>query len=425
MSCLKTVIAFLAIVFLPSESPAGSWSAPRNLEVLSANGEHKVTVHAPVVATETKGSIVVESKIAGQWTKKWTQTVVNELMPYKVIINDSGSRVVTLGNWYGKENGDDSLVVYDRDRVLSQYSIAELAEPDVSLRKNSAGTGWLMNSHSSFDESLGFYLWMDYAKTWCVIDMTNGQLRELTPTLVSQCEGFARKSLLLRINTDEPDFSSLMILSRFMRAEDKELFEPLLEYPGDLLGCGSRHQSNKTFPDYGLIEYYQTNRYRDLAEDALDALAEGASDADYGQSKKDQYKRLSSLQLTAKFDRLPTKEDGAIVVWLEPITKERSALVQTRPAHAIGIDLLWNAPERYGVDPLSPQLSLPINFYGVTPGRYHLRGFWSKQLQSSREVNDDFWTHTGEFSVADGTTIELKKGATATAGIVFEPLETE
>lgn len=425
MSSLRTVFAILVIVFLPGLSHAGSWFVPHNIEAISANGGHKVTVHAPTKELETKGSLIVESKIAGQWTKTWTQTVVNELMPNKVIIDNEGSRVVTLGNWYGKETGDDSLVAYDRDRVLAQYSIAALTEKEISPRMNSAGTGWLMDSYAGFDQNLGFYLWLNYAKTWTVIDMADGQLRKLTPEIVSRCEDLARVSLLSRINTDKPDFSSLLILSSFLRPEDKDLFEALLAYPGDQLSCGSVHQNNKSSADYGLIEYFKTNHYRDLAEDALGALAEGASDADHDQRKKDHYKHFGILQLTAKFDRLPEKEDGTIIVWLEPITDEEAALTQTRPAHAIGIDLLWHSPERYGVDPLTPQVSLPISLYAVTPGQYHVRGFWSKQPHSSSVANDDFWTRTGEYQVADGATVEIKMGVTATAGIVFEPRETE
>lgn len=425
MNYLRTVLAFIAIVFFPSESYAGSWIAPYDLETLSENGDYKVTVRAPVEATETKGLIVVESKIAGQWSKIWTQPVVNELMPTHVILNDSGSRVVTLGNWYGKETGDDSLVVYDRDRVLARYAIAELTEITATPPMTSAGSGWLMDSYTGLDEELGFYMWLDYANTWCVIDMASGQLRKLTPEIVSHCEELAREVLISRIKTDKPDFSSLMILSRFMRAEDKELFEPFLDYCDDQLGCGTRHQTNKTFPDYGLIEYYQRNRYRDLAEDALAALAEGESDADYRNSKKDNYKHLASLKLTAKFDQLPKKEEGSIVVWLEPITKDGAALAPSRPAHAIGIDLLWQSPESYGNDPEDPDVSLPINLYGVTPGRYHVRGFWSKKLRTTNEAKADFWKRRGEYRVADRTAIELNPGVTATVEIVFEPLETE
>ena len=132
-----------------------------------------------------------------------------------------------------------------------------------------------------------------------------------------------------------------------------------------------------------------------------------------------------SLQFDAKFDQLPKKVDGVIVVWHQPVTKKGIALERTRPAHAPGIDLLWKAPERFGLNPRAPINTLPSNFYGVTSGHYHVRGFWNKKLKSSNEINKDFWTRIGEHRVTEGTTVELKRGETATGEIVFKPLKRE
>ncbi len=67
-----------------------------------------------------------------------------------------------------------------------------------------AGSAWLMDSHSGIDENLGFYLWLDFAKKWRVIDLTTGNMRKLTPKLVLQCEDLARVYLLLQITAGEP-----------------------------------------------------------------------------------------------------------------------------------------------------------------------------------------------------------------------------
>ena len=48
---------------------------------------------------------------------------------------------------------------------------------------DSSGTAWLIDSHSGFEENLGFYIWLDFAKKWSVTDLTNGRLRKLTHTL--------------------------------------------------------------------------------------------------------------------------------------------------------------------------------------------------------------------------------------------------
>ena len=422
---LKFLFLFLFVATFSGESRAGSWAPPHDFEVLSANGEHRVTVHAPNKASGGKSHFVVESKIADQWKKKWEQTVVNEIMPHMVVLNDSGSRVISLGNWFGRETGNDSLVVYSEDGALAQYSVAELSHPEALQPLSSAGSAWLMDSHSGFDENLGFYLWLDYARKWSVIDLSAGQLRKLTPKLVRQCEDLARVFLFSWINSGEPNFSNYKLLSRFMRPDDKELFESLLTHSGENLGCGARHQGNKTSADYGLLEYYHANRYRDLAETALDALAGGASDADYPQGRIENYKRLGSIKLTAKFDQLPKKEEGIIVVWLEPVAKKGIALVRNCPAHAIGIDLHWQAPERYGINPRAPKNTLPINFHGVTPGSYRVRGFWNQKVKSSHEIDKDFWTRTGETKVIDVPMVEVRKSGIATAEIVFERLKRD
>lgn len=416
---LRIIFPILLTAYLPINTSARSWAPPHSFETLSPSGEHRITVHAPVKASNTKSRIVVKSKLAGRWTKQWTRTVVNEVMPRKAFLNDAGTRVVTMGNWYGTETKADSLVVYKSDGVLARFSIAKLAGPEAILPLSSAGAAWLDDYHAGFDEQLGFYLWLDFARQWVVIDPVNGTLRKLNPELISKCEERARKSLLPRITAGKPSFTDYQLLSRFLRAEDSPLYQRLLSHAEDSLGCGTVHQSNKNAPDYGLIEYYQANRYRQLAEDSLDALAKGNSDAGYNHQKKEDYKRLGNLQLTAHFDHLPKKNDGSIIIWLEPVLKEGQAPKKARPAHALGISLRWNAPERYGVAPDPGKVALPINFYGVTPGQFRVRGFWSKKTKQPNGVKADFWTRTGEHTVVDAPALEIGKGLVSKAVIQF------
>jgi len=202
------------------------------------------------------------------------------------------------------------------------------------------------------------------------------------------------------INSGEGKYSDYRRLARFLHVEDKPVFEKLLMRPDENLLCGF---SSGAFDFY----YFTSNQYRALAEMVLNTLEKGGKDAirDFDNAKD--YKHLGSLSISAAFEQAPRTEDGVIVLWLEPIEHSSDAIMKERPAHTMGIDLKWSFPAEFEKPIKMPVLMI---MYGITPGKYRIRGYWSKDIKYLNDIEGDFWKRTGNLSIIDSTEVEICKG---------------
>lgn len=398
---------------------SASQIGPMDYEQLSQDGTHKVSVTAP---TELKRSQITVSKLIGsEWVKTWSAPAVNAVEPAKAYLDDRGSCVITLGNWNSGVAGNDELVVYREGKLLQKYSLAALAGDDFdTVFICSTIPAWLSDSFAAFHPNLGFCFWLDSSKKWIVVNLADGSLRKIDSETELQCQILARQSSLRYINEkkSQSDFSHYSLLSRFLRPSDKSLFKELLARSFENLGSGTVSNSA------GLLRYFSSSRYRDLAEVALDALEKGELSADLSKIGAREYRLLGSLKISASFDQAPQKDEGVISLWLEPVPlAQASAPAQTRPAHSLGVNLKWNSPGRYSSktpEGKSAKKTLPMIIYGITPGCYTVHGTWKKDSPYLGAVSEVFWKESGDFSVVQAPEITITKGGIAQAEVMFQ-----
>ncbi|MDB4408784.1 hypothetical protein N9165_01810 [Akkermansiaceae bacterium] len=392
-------------------------------EQLSQDGSHKVTVTAPAglnVSAPTglkKSQITVSKLIDSEWVKAWTTPAVNTVEPAKAYLDDRGSCVITLGNWNSGVAGKDELVVYQEGKLLQKYSLPDLVGDHFDpLFICSTIPAWLSDSFANFHPNLGFSLWLDSAEKWIVVDLTNGSLRTIDRETELQCQILARQASLKRIKKKKGDFSDYRLLSRFLRPNDQPLFKELLTRPFENLGSGTVSETSA-----GLLHYFSSSNYRDLAEAALDALKKGEQKADLSKIVNRKYRLLGALKISATFDRVPQKDDGVIALWLEPTSPAKVPTpTQSRPAHSLGIDLAWHYPDHYTPEGKTTSKSLPMIIYGITPGRYTVHGSWKQDSSYLSFVDKDFWKEAGDFSVMQGPKITITAGDIAQVEVMFQ-----
>lgn len=415
LSSFRHLLPIAALLTSLNGILSASQIGPSDYEQLSQDGSHKVTVTAPAVL---KKSQITVSKLTGsEWVKAWTVPAVNAVEPAKAYLDDSGSCVITLGNWNSGVAGKDELVVYREGKLLQKYSLPDLVGDDFdTVFICSTIPAWLSDSFAGFHPNLGFCLWLDSAKKWIVVDLTNGSLRNIDRETELQCQILARQASLKRIDEKKGNFSNYRLLSRFLRPSDQPLFKELLTRPFENLGSGTVSETSA-----GLLHYFSSSRYRDLGEAALDALKKGEQKADLSKIVNRKYRLLGALKISATFDRVPQKDDGVIALWLEPTSPAKVPTpTQSRPAHSLGIDLAWHYPDHYTPEGKTTSKSLPMIIYGITPGRYTVHGSWKQDSPYLSSVDKDFWKEAGDFSVIQEPKITITAGDIAQAEVMFQ-----
>ncbi len=396
--------------------------APSDYERVSANGKYKVKI---TVLDETKGShaqVAVFEKRENQWRPTWSAERVSPVMPANTFVGNHGTCVVTVGNVNGVSNNDD-IVVYRDGKLLQRYSLEDLLSkrPETKLPVFASCMGGWNGSFTFVDQRQRLCLWVDHAREWVLVDLLKG-----TPTSVDQmtaliCEEQARIDAYANLKNKSGDsYEPFRRLARFLNQKDKPIFDELLSRPNDL-GCG--YQTNSSDDS---ILYYASNPFRDLAEQALAAIDVGKKDA-IGNSnywsmsdRQNNYRHLGSLNISAKFGKAPKSSDGIIVLWLEPVDREDADKTKLNgPEHSLGIDLFYKFPDRLKKESRPLDLPVKMSLFGVTPGKYRVRGYWNRERKYVHEIGKDFWKRTGEFTLADSPEIEIRKGKAAEAVVSF------
>lgn len=411
------MVVAAAIILTTGHLAFASISGAPSHEVLSGNGVHKVNVTARVVDGKVESRMSLSAKRDNDWLEVWTFVFREGTHPAMVFVDNHG-RVVTAGNSLaGTPDADHELVLYrdgkvfqrfSRDELLRKYGEAETAKFATGTRVVSIPPSWYGDSsYSCFDPEDRFCIWDDAARSWILVDLTDGSLVTADEQRQQYYVEQARKDAYAKIKEKNGKYCHdyYYRLARFLRPEDKPVFEKLLTVPfADVTGYSSGP---------GDIYFFAANRYRELAEWVLDALENGEQDAIADSrrfARHEAYRHLGSLTFNATFQQPPTSNDGVVVVWLEPAGRV-DAEANGRPDHALGIDLRFK---------IHKPLAMPtrIHLYGITPGRYRARGYWNKDIEQFYKIKDDFWKRTGEFTIAD-TPVVIEEGKAVGVDVSF------
>jgi hypothetical protein len=396
-------------------------------EKLSDNRKFKVKVTAPNKEKQTKSKIVVSQKKDKQWRELWVMTSVNSVQPATAYITNDGSRVVTIGesigDALGRNKGDHDLVVYQEDKVLKHYARTEvLNENNIYTLNRGIHSGWWHDVYSYIDKSQRFCLWVDSASQWVLVDLPKAALVEADRETLLRCEKRLRKDMYANFKQYDAngghEYSDYRRLARFLRPKDRSFFEKLLEQP-DRFSC-SHSQSGSDF------YYLSYNNYRTLAEFAIIALDAGKTDAirdvnSWIQFQRNGYPHLGSLNISTTFEEAPRKGNGCLVLWLEPIDGENKddTELNERPAHVMGIDFSTSIPTKMVLNNVPLDSPVRMKMYAVTPGKYHIRGYWDKDATYLSKIASDFWKRSGGFILAESPVVELKAGGSLDVAIAF------
>lgn len=412
---MRTATLFIVLLALCAPNRAAAcWASPREGSYVSENGHHKVAVSVADRKRGTPSQIAVFDRHGDEWVQSWTVSAVNSVRAARLYLDDTGSCVVTVGNWYGYDEGNDELVVYRRGALLEQYSVAELL--GASFRPgfySTAGAEWLTDSYAFFGPEQHFCLWVDVVPRWVTVDIKDGSLIDPDIRLVARFEQQIREATYASIKSGDGNLYNYRRLARFLCPEDKPVFERLLTHPDKHLSCGSEDGPS------GFC-YFGSNHHRRLAEMALNALENGKTDAIVEFDEDKDYKHLGSLRLSATFDEAPRKGQGIIVLWLEPVDNADRVVLRERPAHSMGIKLSVRCSffEWLRREPLP--MPIAMTMYGVAPGEYRIHGYWSKTIKDVYDINEDFWKHEGDRSIVNIPEVEIRKGALSNTAVSFE-----
>jgi len=415
------VTAVIATAILLTGGDVGVGSIPNGGPRLafSGNGKYKVGATARVAEGKIKSRMQLYAKEGDQYRQLWTVEFPDNTHPAEVYVNNHGC-VVTVGNTLrGLGDGEPALAIYRDGKVFRKYSRDDLVnkcgEPETArfatgTRVVSIPPSWHRYSYACFDPEDRFCIWDDATRAWVVVDLTDGSLDKADQKSNRYYVEQARKDACTKIEEKNGEYCYPYYyrLARFLRAEDKAVFEKLLTEPySKQLGTG--YSSGP-----GDIFFFASNQYREIAEWALAAIEDGKQDAIEDSHRFDRhegYRHLGSLTLLATFQEAPTSDDGIVMVWLAPIGTADAA-GSDRPEHALGIDLRFKIRK-----PLV--MPVKIHLYGITPGTYRVRGYWNKDIERVYTIKDDFWKQTGQFTIEDIPEVEIEKGESVDVAVSF------
>lgn len=381
-----------------------SWIPQMDYTRVSENGLYKVKVTVPEKDLNLPSEILTFKKNGDDWDRSWDVLAINKEEPMRAQISNDGKYVVTVGNWYGRDKGNDEVVVYREGKMLNHYSLVQLLGGHYRPKVwSSGGSEWLINSIQFFYEDKQFCIWLDFRRKWVVVNLEDGNL--VKPSVKDQFKyrERARKLCFEKIKRGrgyiEPYYH---IIARFLKPEDRPMFEDMLKRPFQSIRCQRGMDRN--------FHYWYYNRYRELAEMALDALDKKKNDAIIDFKRNKDYKRLGSLEMLATFDNAPKKGEGVIMIWLEPITDAKNNSEKNkRPDHAMGIELEWQFPFDKKKKEESLDMPVIIVMYGVTPGKYKIRGAWIKDKKMIHQVYE-CWNSKERITITPSPTVDIRAG---------------
>lgn len=132
----RPTLFIVLFVLCAANRAAACWLFTRDSCYVSENGRHKVAVTVADRKKGTPSQIAVFDRHGDEWVHSRMVPAVNSVRAAHVYLDNTGSCVVTVGNWYGKDfwtrAGDSSIV----------------NTPEVEIRK-----GALTNAAISFERN--------------------------------------------------------------------------------------------------------------------------------------------------------------------------------------------------------------------------------------------------------------------------------
>ena len=413
-------LCFILIIFFVAYSSYSIGFAPHKYQNISKNKKYLLTVFPPDEKNKLKSQIIVSLKKGNKWDEIWKVTAINKVQPAEAYITNDGTSVLTLSNWYGKDEGKDALVIYKQGKFFKQYSIDDLLgghfEP--GFHSIDGPAEWLWHKFVIYDGNSEFAVWVDFVRKWVVVNIENGEIIKPSQKQLKKFEEIIREYSYNAINDGEwTSYTHYRNLALFLRPEDKPLFEELLTYPDLNLSCGFGGNDDS-------FSYVSSHQYRELAEMVLDAFDQKKTDAIYS-FNRDNYKRLGSLSIYADFKIPISKEDGIIVLWLEEIKNGEISKLEKRPTDSIGIELNFAFPYDLGKANKPMNGPLDITMYGVNPGKYRVCGYWDKKTKIPDSIEDVFWKRRVSPSIIRIPEVEIFKGKNTEVKVLFSTQERD
>ena len=135
-------LTFISIGAFASIANADTWALPKKEKYYSPNKEFYLEVtpkklesqlkyfRDKVEGRENAGASKEEKdnrakasfyarRAEGGYSKKWDFSLVNEVSPVSALVSSKGDYVVTFDNWHSVGYGDDVVVIYRSDGVLT------------------------------------------------------------------------------------------------------------------------------------------------------------------------------------------------------------------------------------------------------------------------------------------------------------------
>lgn len=417
---LATAVIVSAIVLTGGGVVVGSIPNGGPRVAFSGNGEYKVSATARVAEGKIKSRMQLYAKEGDQYRQLWTVEFADNTHPAEVYVNNYGCVVTVDNTLRGRGVDEHALAIYRDGKVFRHYARDDLrkkyGEPETArfatgTRVVSIPPRWYQYSYACFDPEERFCIWDNATRAWVLVDLTNGSLLNADEKSHRYYVERARKDAYTKIDEKNGEYCYPYYyrLARFLRAEDKAIFAELLTEPY------SKQMSTGYSSGPGDIFFFASNQYREIAEWALAAIEDGKQDAIEDSRRFDRhegYRHLGSLTFLATFQEAPTSSDGIVVLWLEPDDSSLAAAGSDRPEHALGIDLRFKIRK-----PLV--MPVKIHLYGITPGKYRVRGYWNKDIERVYTIKDDFWKRTGQFTIADIPEVEIRKGRSVAVAVSF------
>jgi hypothetical protein len=231
-------------------------------------------------------------------------------------------------------------------------------------------------------------------------------------------EGLLRA--LKAAKSDNGAFDAMNFLGRLRFKEDRFLIENWLHDPS--FSTGSSSSSSSSEPSHDHFSYFAASSRREQADRIL-ARWDKITSATTDEGMLENYSFLGTLRGTILLPQAPQKGQGALCIYLVPVSRSLSDWASVRPEHYLLADLSELYPVVFGREQVQDgKLSTNVNFviYGVTPGKYRIKAIWNKTWLSGSP--NDVIMHRlqrGDFQSSLSPIITVSRGV-ATKPVTIE-----
>lgn len=357
---------------------ADTWAPPVARDYFSDNG--KFIAHVTPATSESKALLEVFGLERGNRIAIWDCNLGNEGAPQRVLLSDDGVFVVTVNEWSKRIHGGMGgyvLAFYTKSGLIKHYSLeallgfpGEMAEREFRriVSRSVSGRSW--TSLTLLVESDGkqiFCAWLTRGRRWLAWDVKTGVKMKVDQKLIDTFDEKARhwaiNELMYPKKLGYGFAIAADVLGRLRKPEDRKHVESLLK--NNSFRTWYRHDG-KSFKNY-----YSYSIKRNTAEKVL-ATWDDRIIQSSGHSLLP-YHYLGVIDGVVELSRAPKPEDNNwLCIFLVPDTAEKEqwysgALNQRLCVHFSK----WHLGRGDW-----PDSTIPFSFYGITPGRYHVKAIW-------------------------------------------------